>query len=75
METRIGRPPKTGDKAMEGRLEIRVSPAEKDAYHQAADAAGMDRSDWIRATLNTAAKRILRKKQANGERGLRSRQA
>ena len=69
METRIGRPPKSGDKAMEGRLEIRVGPAEKDAYHQAADASGMACSDWIRATLNTAAKRVLRKKESNGKQG------
>jgi uncharacterized protein (DUF1778 family) len=59
MDTRIGRPPKSGDKAMAARLEIRVDPSEKDAYDQAADAVGMDRSDWIRATLNAAAKSTL----------------
>ncbi len=56
----MGRPPKGGDKAMAGRLEIRVDPAEKAAYAQAAEAAGMDRSDWIRATLNAAAAAVLR---------------
>ena len=45
---------------MAGRLEIRVDPAEKAAYAQAAEAAGMDRSDWIRATLNAAAAAVLR---------------
>jgi uncharacterized protein (DUF1778 family) len=66
MKTRIGRPPKGGGKAMAGRLEIRVDPAEKDAYDQAAAAQGMDRSDWIRFTLNSAAKRALRGKRAKG---------
>jgi uncharacterized protein (DUF1778 family) len=62
MKTRMGRPPKGGDKAMAGRLEIRVDPAEKAAYDRAADAAGMDRSDWIRLILNAAAKKALRGK-------------
>lgn len=48
------------------RLEIRVDGAEKAAYDQAAALAGVDRSDWIRLTLNTAAKRALRPKRANG---------
>jgi uncharacterized protein (DUF1778 family) len=62
MEIRMGRPPKSGDKPMAGRLEIRVDPTEKDAYDRAARAAGVDRSDWIRAVLNAAAKRILARK-------------
>jgi predicted HicB family RNase H-like nuclease len=66
MESRMGRPPKGGDKAMAGRLEIRVDPAEKLAYDQAAEAAGMERSDWIRATLNAAAKRAVRGKRLTG---------
>jgi len=60
----MGRPPKGGDKAMTGRLEIRVDPAEKDAYVRAAGAAGMDRSDWIRLTLNAAARKVLRAKRS-----------
>jgi uncharacterized protein (DUF1778 family) len=59
MAKRLGRPPKTGNDAMESRLEIRVSQAEKEAYADAADSAGVDRSDWIRNTLNAAALRIL----------------
>ena len=51
MKARMGRPPKTGDKAMEGRLEIRVIPAEKASYDEAAKTAGMDRSDWIRRDI------------------------
>lgn len=59
----MGRPPKSGDRAMAGRLEIRLLPGEKEAYEQAADLQGMERSDWIRATLNLAAKRALRSNQ------------
>jgi uncharacterized protein (DUF1778 family) len=62
MEPRRGRPPKSGDKTMTARLEVRVGPGEKDAYDRAAQAAGMDRSDWIRAVLNAEANRSLRKK-------------
>jgi len=64
MKTRMGRPPKSGNKAMAGRLEIRVSEAEKLAYEEAARASGLERSDWIRETLNAAAKRALRGKQS-----------
>jgi uncharacterized protein (DUF1778 family) len=59
-ENRMGRPPKSGERPMEGRLEIRVADDEKQAYADAAKAKGVDRSDWIRATLNTAAKRALK---------------
>lgn len=59
----MGRPPKSGDKAMAGRLEIRVSADEKQTYEQAAQAVGMDRSEWIRLALNDAAKRILQRKR------------
>jgi len=57
--TRMGRPPKSGDKAMFGRLEIRIDAAEKAAYDKAAKLAGMERSDWMRAILNEAAERAL----------------
>ena len=60
METRMGRPPKSGESPMTARLEIRVEPDEKDAYEKAASLAGMERSDWIRATLNAEAKKLLR---------------
>jgi hypothetical protein len=63
MKARMGRPPKGGDKPMGERLEIRVDAAEKAAYDQAASAAGMERSDWIRAALNAAAKRATRRKR------------
>jgi hypothetical protein len=72
MKKRMGRPPKSGDEAMAGRLEIRVTPAEKDAYDNAASMANLERSDWIRATLNAAAKRVLNPQKTNGERRFRS---
>lgn len=59
----MGRPPKSGDKAMADRLEIRVSADEKLAYEQAALASGMERSEWIRLALNAAANRLLRSKR------------
>jgi uncharacterized protein (DUF1778 family) len=65
MEPRKGRPPKSGDKPMGERLEIRIDAAEKAAYDRAARLAGMDRSDLIRATLNSAAKRALRAKRSS----------
>lgn len=48
------------------RLEIRLAAGEKDAYDAAARATGLDRSDWIRAVLNAAAKRTLRNKPVSG---------
>lgn len=56
----MGRPPKSGNKAMGERLEIRLLPGEKAAYDEAADASGMERSDWIRLVLNEAAKRLAK---------------
>jgi uncharacterized protein (DUF1778 family) len=50
---------------MADRLEIRVSADEKQTYEQAAQVAGMDRSEWIRLALNAAAKRLLQGKRRN----------
>jgi uncharacterized protein (DUF1778 family) len=61
MKKRMGRPPKSGEEPMEGRLEIRVTPAEKAAYSAAADLLDMDRSEWIRQTLNIASERVLQR--------------
>jgi len=60
MKQRMGRPPKSGDSPMTDRLYLRVEPTEKDAYAKASEIAGMEQSDWIRSTLNAAAKRLLR---------------
>lgn len=59
---RLGRPPKRGESTLDGRMEIRIDAAEKAIYEEAARIAGMERSDWIRSVLNTAAKRLLKKK-------------
>ncbi|HEX3149572.1 MAG TPA: DUF1778 domain-containing protein [Gemmataceae bacterium] len=45
---------------MTTRIEIRALPDERDAYLRAADAAQVGLSDWIRDTLNSAAKRALK---------------
>jgi uncharacterized protein (DUF1778 family) len=63
-KTRMGRPPKSGSKSMGERLEIRLLPGEKDAYDAAADAAGMERSEWIRLVLNGAAEAVLQAKRS-----------
>lgn len=63
MEKRMGRPPKSGDKPLGDRLEIRVDADEKQSYADAAAAKDMNPSDWIRATLNAAAKRALPSKR------------
>ena len=39
----------------------------KGAYDEAAESAGMDRSDWMRHVLNNAAKRTLRGKGSSVE--------
>ena len=61
MKPCIGRPPKSGDETLSERLEIRVKLGEKESYLAAADAAGAEKSDWIRAVLNKAVKQALKK--------------
>jgi hypothetical protein len=56
-----GRPPKSGDETLSERLELRITASEKIAYEKASQDAGMERSDWIRAVLNSA----VRKKREN----------
>ena len=56
-----GRPPKSGNENLSERLELRVTSGEKAAYDEAADAAEMERSDWIRMVLTKAAKKTGRK--------------
>jgi uncharacterized protein (DUF1778 family) len=60
MKKSAGRPPKSGESPMTTRIEIRALPDERDAYLRAADAAQVGLSDWIRDTLNSAAKRALK---------------
>lgn len=54
-----GRPPKSGT-SKSARIELRVDEEERDAWTQAAEAVGQERSDWIRQVLNKAAKRALK---------------
>ncbi len=59
METKPkrGRPPLPENRVKGGRIEIRVSDDEQASYTEAAQAAGLERSEWIRDRLNRAAKR------------------
>lgn len=52
-----GRPPKAPDKVLGERLELRLTTAERKAYEQTANRAGLSVSEWIRETLSRAAAR------------------
>jgi hypothetical protein len=41
------------------RLDMRMTPAEKQAFQEAADLAGVALSAWVRERLRTAARREL----------------
>jgi hypothetical protein len=53
-----GRPPK-GERAQEARLYLRTDETEKRSYEKAAEIAGLDLSEWVRARLNAAARREI----------------
>lgn len=53
-----GRPPEVGE-TRAVRLDVRVTAAERDAYDEAAERAGVDRSTWIRDTLDAACSGIV----------------
>jgi uncharacterized protein (DUF1778 family) len=55
-KARMGRPPK-GPAVKAERVELRADADEIAAWDQAADKADLQRSDWMRARLNAAAKR------------------
>ncbi|MCA9230932.1 MAG: DUF1778 domain-containing protein [Planctomycetales bacterium] len=57
-----GRPPK-GDKAQSTRLYVRAVDADKELLEEAAEAAGMSLSEWIRDRLLKTAKRELKQYQ------------
>lgn len=52
-----GRPPKEQTKA--GLLDVRLDPAEKQAFKDAADLAGLALSAWVRERLRLAARKEL----------------
>ena len=57
----MGRPPKSGNENLSERVFLRVTTSEKSAYDKAAETAGLDLSEWIRAALNKTAKQSLKK--------------
>ena len=59
-ETKMGRPPKSGTVKGE-RVELRADADEVEAWDRAAERSNLSRSDWVRARLNSAAKRENRK--------------
>jgi uncharacterized protein (DUF1778 family) len=60
MDTKMGRPPKDGVTKAE-RVELRADADEVAAWDRAAERAKLSRSDWVRVTLNSAARRQARK--------------
>jgi uncharacterized protein (DUF1778 family) len=66
MKTRMGRPPKSGTETLSERLELRITAGEKAAYDDAAQAAGMERSDWIRFVLKKAARKSSKAREQQG---------
>lgn len=56
---RLGRPPKGSDKVKGIRFDMRMEVAEKRAFRDAADLAGLDLSAWVRERLRAAARKEL----------------
>jgi len=54
-----GRPPK-GERAQAARLYLRADETEKRSYEKAAEIAGLELSEWVRARLNSAARREIK---------------
>jgi len=54
-----GRPPKAAGEAFTAPLPVRVAEAEKQAFTEAAELAGMPLSAWVRQRLRKAAKSEL----------------
>ena len=54
-----GRPPKGRDRIKSAYLDMRLEEAEKQAFRDAAELAGLDLSSWIRERLRTAARKEL----------------
>ena len=60
-KSRMGRPPKSPEERKAGIVAFRADEAERSELDQAANAAGMKLSDWIRDRLSKAAKRELKR--------------
>jgi hypothetical protein len=61
MKKKMGRPPKAAGEMHSESVLIRLEPAEKAAFRDAAGAAGIPLSIWIRERLRDVAKRELGK--------------
>jgi len=59
MESKQGRPRKTDRSIRMDYLEVRLQSAEKQAFKDAAELAGLPLSAWVRERLRLAAKREL----------------
>jgi uncharacterized protein (DUF1778 family) len=62
MEKKRGRPPLPENRRKGERIEFRAEPHERAAYEAAAQAAGLERSEWMRDRLNAAVRRESKKK-------------
>jgi hypothetical protein len=58
-KTRRGRPPKGSGRVKGIRLDMRLEEAEKQAFRDAAELAGLDLSAWIRERLRTVSRQEL----------------
>jgi hypothetical protein len=61
MENRRGRPPKGSDRTKGELLQIRLESAEKRAFEDAAELAGLALSAWVRERLRIVARKELEK--------------
>ena len=59
MAKKRGRPPVDPDKAKAEYLEVRLEVAEKEAFKDAAELAGLPLSSWVRERLRKAARHEL----------------
>lgn len=57
--SRRGRPPKGADRVKAEYLDIRLGAAEKQAFRDAANLAGLDLSAWVRERLRATARKEL----------------
>jgi uncharacterized protein (DUF1778 family) len=58
-KARRGRPPKQANQRKADYLDIRLEPAEKKAFKDAAELAGLDLSAWVRERLRASARKEL----------------
>jgi predicted HicB family RNase H-like nuclease len=58
-EKRRGRPPKRSEEKKGDYLDVRLEPAEKQAFKAAADLAGLPLSTWVRERLRRVSRHEL----------------